>query len=430
MTLLVEPASCTADQPITTLPSALQENKHPRNVVPFLNLKAINDRYRAAFREALERVMDSGWVLLGHQTEAFEQAFAAYCGVKHCISVGNGLDALQLALRGWEIGHGDEVIVPSHTYIATWLAVSYTGARPVPVEPKAGSYDIDPAQVEAAITSRTKAILAVHLYGWPADIIALREVASRHGVQLLEDAAQAHGAMLDGKRCGNLGDAAGFSFYPGKNLGALGDAGAVTTNDDQLARRVRMLRNYGSEKKYVHDLRGFNSRMDELQAAFLLEKLQVLDEDNRRRRAIAHRYCQALAGLPDLRLPPLDEGEGIMSADPPSGFKPVVSRGALSAPGRDGIKSAWHLFVVRHRQRDVLAHKLAQQGVHTLIHYPTPVHHQKAYQDDPVSQLNLPLAEQYARELLSLPMDPTMSDGQVQQVIDATREAVLSLSRG
>lgn len=429
MTLLVEPATRTADQPTTALPSAHQQTEPPRDVVPFLNLKAINDRHRAAFREAFERVMDSGWVLLGQQTEAFEQAFAAYCGVKHCISVGNGLDALQLALRGWEIGAGDEVIVPSHTYIATWLAVSYTGARPVPVEPQAGSYDIDPAQVEAAITSRTKAILAVHLYGRPADMIALREVASRHGVRLLEDAAQAHGAVLDGKRCGNLGDAAGFSFYPGKNLGALGDAGAVTTNDDQLARRVRMLRNYGSEKKYVHDLRGFNSRMDELQAAFLLEKLWVLEADNRRRRLIAYRYCQALADLPDLMLPPLDEGEGIISAEALSSLK-KASPEVSSASGSRRIQSAWHLFVVRHRQRDRLAEKLAQHGVHTLIHYPTPVHHQKAYRDDPVSELHLPLAERYASELLSLPMDPTMTDAQVQQVIAATREGVLSLARG
>ncbi|MDO5101598.1 MAG: DegT/DnrJ/EryC1/StrS family aminotransferase [Lautropia sp.] len=426
MTLLVEPVARPADQPTAALPGIREASQQPREVVPFLNLRAINERHRAAFREAFERVMDSGWVLLGEQTEAFEQAFAAYCGVKHCISVGNGLDALQLALRGWGIGHGDEVIVPSHTYIATWLAVSYTGATPVPVEPKPGSYDIDPAQVEAAITSRTKAVLAVHLYGRPADMRVLRALAARRGIHLLEDAAQAHGARRDGKRCGNLGDAAGFSFYPGKNLGALGDAGAVTTNDDQLAKRVRMLRNYGSDKKYVHDLRGFNSRMDELQAAFLLEKLKVLDDDNRRRREIAERYGQALADLPDLVLPPLDEGEGIVPAEPWSGWE-TASSGQLSASADKGIQSAWHLFVVRHRERDRLAEKLVQHGVHTLIHYPTPVHHQKAYQDDPVSQLHLPLAVQYARELLSLPIDPTMSDAQVQQVIDATRAAVLSL---
>ena len=255
--------------------------------VPFLNLKAINERHRLAVRDAFERVMDSGWVLLGEETAAFEAAFAAYCGVKHCISVGNGLDALQLALRGWGIGAGDEVIVPSHTYIATWLAVSYTGATPVPVEPTSDDTGLDPDALAAAITPRTRAIAVVHLYGRPVDMDPIMAIAERHGLPVLEDAAQAHGATHHGKRCGSLGHAAGFSFYPGKNLGALGDAGAVTTNDDALARRVRMLRNYGSERKYVHELAGFNSRMDELQAAFLREKLQTLDRDNRRRADIA-----------------------------------------------------------------------------------------------------------------------------------------------
>lgn len=370
--------------------------------IPFLNLKAINERHRLAFREAFERVMDSGWVLLGEETAAFESAFAAYCGVKHCISVGNGLDALQLALRGWGIGAGDEVIVPSHTYIATWLAVSYTGATPVPVEPTSddSGLGLDPDALAAAITPRTRAIAVEHLYGRPVDMDPIMAIAERHGLPVLEDAAQAHGATHHGKRCGSLGRAAGFSFYPGKNLGALGDAGAVTTNDDALARRVRMLRNYGSERKYVHELAGLNSRMDELQAAFLREKLQTLDRDNRRRADIATTYRLGLQGLPGLMLPPADD---------------------------ETTRSAWHLFVVRHPQRDQLAALLAEHGIQTLIHYPTPVHHQGAYQGQPVSQQSFPRAERLAREVLSLPMDPTISDRQVLRVIAAVRSACVSL---
>jgi glutamine--scyllo-inositol transaminase len=369
--------------------------------IPFLNLKGINDRHRLAFREAFERVLDSGWVLLGEETAAFERAFAAYCGVRHCVSVGNGLEALHLVLHAWGVGPGDEVIVPSHTYIATWLAISHTGATPVPVEPLPGCWDMDPAQVEAAITPRTKAIIVVHLYGRPADHLPeIRVIAQRHGLPVLEDAAQAHGSTLDGVKAGHLGDAAGFSFYPGKNLGALGDAGAVTTDDDALAHRVRMLRNYGSEKKYVNELAGFNSRMDELQAAFLHEKLKTLDQDNQRRRDIATSYRLGLQGLPGLVLPAADDAR---------------------------IRSAWHLFVVRHPQRDRLAAGLAERGIQTLIHYPTAVHRQQAYADQPVSQRSFPLAEEYAAILLSLPMDPTLSDQQVLRVIDGVRSVCRTL---
>lgn len=369
--------------------------------IPFLNLKGINDRHRLAFREAFERVLDSGWVLLGEETAAFERAFAAYCGVKHCVSVGNGLEALHLVLHAWGVGPGDEVIVPSHTYIATWLAISHTGATPVPVEPLPGCWDMDPAQVEAAITPRTKAIIVVHLYGRPADHLPeIRVIAQRHGLPVLEDAAQAHGSTLDGVKAGHLGDAAGFSFYPGKNLGALGDAGAVTTDDDALAHRVRMLRNYGSEKKYVNALAGFNSRMDELQAAFLHEKLKTLDQDNQRRRDIATSYRLGLQGLTGLVLPAADDAR---------------------------IRSAWHLFVVRHPQRDRLAAGLAERGIQTLIHYPTAVHRQQAYADQPVSQRSFPQAEEYAATLLSLPMDPTLSDQQVLRVIDGVRSVCRTL---
>lgn len=367
--------------------------KNPSQV-PFLDLKSINERHRAAFRDAFERVMDSGWVLLGRETEGFEQAFAQYCGTKHCVAVGNGLDALQLVLRAWEIGHGHEVIVPSNTYIATWLAISYTGATPVPVEPADGSYNLDPARIEAAITPRTRAIIAVHLYGRTAEMEAICAIAARHGLPVLEDAAQAHGATLNGVRTGNLGTAAAFSFYPGKNLGALGDAGGVTTNDNDLARRVRMLRNYGSEVKYVHELPGVNSRMDELQAAFLREKLKTLDADNRRRADIAAIYRAALQDQTWLTLPEADDAR---------------------------MTSAWHLYVVRTAQRDALAAALRERGVQTLIHYPTPVHHQGAYAGQAVAAQAFPLAEQYAREVLSLPMDPTMNDQQVLYVIDAVR---------
>lgn len=393
---------------------------NPPDVIPFLNLKAINERHRSAMEQALTRVLDSGWALLGQETENFEQAFADYCGASHCVTVGNGLDALQLILRGLDIGHGDEVIVPSHTYIATWLAISYTGATPVPVEPAPGDYAIDPAQVEQAITPRTRAIMAVHLYGRPANMAALRAISDRHGLALLEDAAQAHGASLGSRRCGSLSDAAGFSFYPGKNLGALGDAGAVTTRDASLAHKIRMLRNYGSEKKYVHDLKGVNSRMDEIQAAFLLEKLRYLDADNHRRSVIAKNYHEHLAKTPGLHLPPPD---GLILTGSSTDTQQFASEAQHEYCSGEvmPIQSSWHLFVIRHEQRNELARHLQSKGIQTLIHYPTPVHHQRAYHDHPVSQRHFPLAEQYARELLSLPMDPMMSDGDVERVIEAVQ---------
>lgn len=359
--------------------------------VPFLDLRAINLRLKPAYEAALARVLDSGRVLLGAETEAFEREFADYCGVAHCIGVGNGLDALHLVLRAWDIGAGDEVIVPSHTFIATWLAVSQAGARPVPVEPDAQTFNIDPARVEAAITPRTRAIIAVHLYGRPAAMTALRGIAIRHGLKLLEDAAQAHGARQDGRRCGGLGDAAAFSFYPGKNLGALGDGGAVTTDDDGLAERLRLLRNYGSRVKYRHELAGVNSRLDELQAAFLRERLRSLEADNARRLQIAHSYLDGLQGAPGLLLPSV----------------------------ADADSSAWHLFVVRHARRDALASALSARGIASLVHYPTPPHRQGAYAC--MASLSLPLAERWADEVLSLPMDPTLSDGDATRVVSAVQ---------
>lgn len=368
--------------------------------IPFLDLQRINGRHRAAYEAALSRVLDSGRVLLGEETAAFEREFAAWCGASHCVGVGNGFDALHLVLRAWGIGAGDEVIVPSHTFIATWLAVSEVGAVPVPVEPAPGCCNIDPARVEAAITPRTRAIIAVHLYGRPSAMHELREIAQRHGLKLLEDAAQAHGARLVGQPCGSLGDAAAFSFYPGKNLGALGDGGAVTTNDPVLAERVRRIANYGSSVKYQHEIAGVNSRLDELQAAFLRERLRALDADNAHRRHVAQAYLAGLPALPGLMLPAADDAER---------------------------QSAWHLFVVRHRQRDALAEQLAARGIATLVHYPVPIHRQGAYADTLLAQQTLPWADAWAHEALSLPIGPTISSDEVRAVIEAVQEACSAL---
>ncbi len=367
--------------------------------VSFLDLKRINLRHQEAYAAALARVLASGRVLLGEETEAFEREFAAYCGVKHCVGVGNGLDALHLVLRAWGVGPGDEVIVPSHTFIATWLAVSQAGATPVPVEPDAASFNLDPARVEAAITPRTRALVPVHLYGRPAAMDALREIATRRGLKLLEDAAQAHGARLGARRCGALGDAAAFSFYPGKNLGALGDGGAVTTDDDALADRIRLLRNYGSRVKYRHEAAGYNTRLDELQAAFLRERLKHLDADNARRGEIARHYGEALRGLPGLMLP-----DGSADAEP-----------------------VWHLYVVRHPQRDRLDAELQARGIATLVHYPTPAHRQAAYGE--FATADLPMADRLSAEVLSLPMDPTLSDEGVAAVVAAVRSACSAIAR-
>ncbi len=367
--------------------------------IPFLDLQRINLRHQDAYAAALARVLASGRVLLGEETEAFEREFAAYCGVKHCIGVGNGLDALHLVLRAWGIGAGDEVIVPSHTFIATWLAVSQAGATPVPVEPDEASFNLDAARVEAAITSRTRAIVPVHLYGRPAAMDELCAIARRHGLRVLEDAAQAHGARLNGRRCGGLGDAAAFSFYPGKNLGALGDGGAVTTDDDALAERLRLLRNYGSRIKYQHDLPGYNTRLDELQAAFLRERLRRLDADNARRREIAQAYARQLRRLPGLDLP------GVAA----------------------GVEPVWHLYVVRHAQRERLAAELQARGVASLVHYPTPPHRQAAYAA--YATAALPIADRLAAEVLSLPMDPTLDADGVAAVVAAVRTACSAVSR-
>lgn len=360
--------------------------------VPFLDLKTINLECRDELEAAASRVISSGWFVLGQEVASFETAYASYCAAKHCVGVANGLDALALALRAMGIGEGDEVIVPSNTYIATWLAVSQTGARPVPVEPDLATYNIDPTHIEAAINPRTRAILPVHLYGQPADMDSIIAVAKKHNLKVLEDGAQAHGALYREKRIGGHGDAVAWSFYPGKNLGALGDGGAITCNDPEIAKDISILRNYGSEVKYHNRVKGWNSRLDELQAALLRVKLEKLDDGNLHRRKIAERYLSEMEGLP-LVLPHV-----------PDWATPV-----------------WHLFVVRHNDRDGLAARLKEHGIATMIHYPIAPHMQPAYSDLGIRVGSLPISEQIHREVLSLPIGPTMTDDQVDKVITAVR---------
>lgn len=350
---------------------------------PYLELKAELD---AAYR----RVMEGGWYILGTEVEEFEKEYAACCGVAQCVGVANGLEALHLILRAYGIGPGDEVIVPSNTYIATWLAVSHAGATPVPVEPDIQTYNIDPARIGAAITPRTRAIMPVHLYGQPADMDPIMAIAGRHQLKVIEDNAQAHGARYKGRRTGGLGHAAGNSFYPGKNLGAFGDGGAVTTNDPDLADRIRALRNYGSRVKYHNEIKGYNSRLDEFQAAFLRVKLRHLDDWNARRRKIADHYLEALAPLANRTSAPNLPSTDLILPHVPAWAEP-----------------AWHLFVVRHPQRDALQKHLADAGIGTLIHYPIPPHLSGAYAGLVTSyKPPLPLAEEVAATVLSLPIGP------------------------
>ncbi|MEI6560943.1 MAG: DegT/DnrJ/EryC1/StrS family aminotransferase [Verrucomicrobiota bacterium] len=364
--------------------------------VPFVDFTSPYAELKDALDAAYRRFMESAWYVLGSEVEAFEQEYARYCGSQHCVGVANGLDALHLILRAYEIGAGDEVIVPSNTYIATWLAVSQVGATPIPVEPDPRTHNLDPALIAAAITPRTRAILAVHLYGLPADMDPLLEIARAHGLKVIEDAAQAHGARYKGRRTGALGDAAGHSFYPTKNLGALGDAGAVTTDDPHLAERIRTLRNYGSKKRYYNDFKGVNSRLDELQAAFLRVKLAKLDEWNMRRQTLARRYMDALSSEETLRLPCVPEW-----ADP-----------------------VWHLFVVRHARRDAFQKRLEALGVQTLIHYPVPPHLSGAYADARLPLGCLPIAEALAATVLSLPLGPHTRPEQADHVIAMIRQAL------
>lgn len=361
-------------------------------IVPFLDLKAAYLELQQELDSVYQRVMNSGWYILGKEIEAFEQEFAAYCEAQYCIGVGNGLDALHLILRSLGIGPGDEVIVPANTYIATWLAVSYAGATPVPVEPDEMTYNINPDLIEVAITERTKAILPVHLYGQPADMDAINDLAHHYGLKVIEDAAQAHGARYKGRRTGGLGDAAGFSFYPGKNLGAFGDGGAVVTNDPYIADQVRVLRNYGSRVKYYNEVQGFNSRLDELQAAFLRVKLTKLDEWNERRKLAAQYYLDRLSQT-DLKLPYVPEW----------------------------VTPVWHLFVVSHPQRDKLKNYLDKFGLGTLIHYPIPPHLSDAYTGGLESnwKTNIyPITEAISNQILSIPIGPHLEQTKTTIVVE------------
>ena len=360
-------------------------------MIQFLDITGLNRAITNDLHAALERVLVSGQFILGQEVEAFEQEFATYCQTKHCVGVANGLDALQLILRAFDIGANDEVIVPANTFIATWLAVSGVGASPIPVEPIESSHNINPELIEAAITPRTRAIIPVHLYGQTADMAPIMAIAEQHGLKVIEDAAQAHGATYQNRRAGSLGHAAGFSFYPGKNLGALGDGGAITTSDDALANRLRRLRNYGSEQKYRHVEKGVNSRLDELQAAFLRTKLAHLESGNAHRQAIAAYYLKELRGL-DLVLPEVT----------------------------DNMQSSWHLFVVRSQRRDALQAALAQEGIQTLIHYPIPPHQQTAYADR-WDAAAFPLTSRLANEVLSLPIGPLLSEIDAEQVVKQLR---------
>lgn len=358
--------------------------------VPFLDLKAINLEVADELRHGFNELLDSGWYVLGEGVRQFEAGFAAYCDVSHCVGVGNGLEAMELVLEAWGIGVGDEVIVPSNTYIATWLAASRVGARPVPVEPDEATFNIDPARIEAAITRRTRAIIPVHLYGHPADMDPIMAVAEKHGLKVLEDVAQAHGARYKGRRVGSLGHAAAFSFYPGKNLGALGDGGGVCTNDAATADAVSVLRNYGSRVKYHNERRGRNSRLDELQARMLSAKLRHLDAQNAGRRRVAAAYDAGIRST----------GIG----------KPRVAAWA---------EPVWHLYVVRAAHRAVLEARLKQAGIGVMIHYPVSPHLQPAYSDLGIQRGGLPLCEMLQDEVLSLPMWHSMTALQVQRVIGA-----------
>lgn len=359
-------------------------------MIPFLDVGAAYQELKADIDAATNRVLERGWYIGGPEVLAFEEEWAAYCGAKHAVGVGNGLDALILALKACGIGPGDGVIVPSHTYIATWLAVSAVGARIQPVEPDPKTYNIDPDSIEAAITPDTRAILPVHLYGQPTDLDPILAIARTRSLRVIEDAAQAHGARYKGQRIGAHGDVVCWSFYPGKNLGALGDGGAITTNDPEIADHVRRLGNYGSSEKYIHTERGVNSRLDPLQAAILRVKLLRLDEWNHRRKALAYLYSSGL------------ESSGVVLPNVPSWTDPV-----------------WHLYVVRSPQRDALQRSLTDAGIGTLIHYPVSPHMQQAYSDLGMASRDLPLAHRLANEVLSLPIGPQLATDSAKTVIQA-----------
>jgi dTDP-4-amino-4,6-dideoxygalactose transaminase len=361
--------------------------------IPFVSFLPMEKELNQDLRDAFDRVFRASWYIEGKEDKAFESAFAEYCGVRHCIGVGNGLDALMLSLKAMGIGPGDEVIVPSNTFIATVLAVTYTGAKPVLVEPDIRTFNLNPALIEAAINEKTKAIIPVHLYGQACDMDPVMELAGQYGLKVVEDCAQAHGATYKGQRVGTFGDTACFSFYPGKNLGALGDAGAVITNNDELAEKIRALGNYGSDYKYHHIYQGNNSRLDEMQAAFLLAKLPHLDRMNSERRRIAKIYS-----------------EGIQN---PKVTVPYVM------PECDPV---WHIYGIRCSERDALEQYLREKGIGTNKHYPIPIHLQECYRELDIPRGALPVAEEISRTELSLPLFYGMTDEEAQYVVSAINE--------
>jgi len=359
-------------------------------MINFLDLKKVNNKYREELLDTCARVIDSGWYILGEEVSAFEREFASYCGTKYCIGVGNGLDALRLVLRAWKefgkLQEGDEVLVPANTYIATILAISENRLTPVLVEPDNRTFNIDPTKIEEKITSKTKCILPVHLYGQLADMATITTIAKKHNLLVLEDSAQAHGASVDNRKAGNWGDASGFSFYPGKNLGALGDAGAVTTNDPELAEAVRTIANYGSKEKYINIYQGVNSRVDEMQAAILRVKLRRLDEENQHRKEISDKYLRGIKN-PNITLPV------------------EINKNS----------HVWHLFVIRCKKRDDLQSYLNEKGVQALIHYPIPPHKQQAYKN--WIGAHYPITEAMHREILSLPLSTALSRTSYENVV-------------
>ena len=361
--------------------------------IPFVSFIPMENELKTELSAAFERVFERSFYIGGTELDEFEKAFAAYCGTEFCVGAGNGLDALMLALKALGIGAGDEVIVPSNTFIATALAVTYTGARPVFVEPDIRTFNIAPENIEEKITAKTKAIMPVHLYGQPCDMDSISEIAKKHSLFVTEDCAQAHGALYKGKRVGSFGDAAGFSFYPGKNLGALGDAGAAVTNNKDIADKIRALGNYGSDRKYHHIYLGNNSRLDELQAAFLSAKLPLLDKMNKYRQKIADMYISGIKN-PDVILPYV----------------------------MPGVEHVWHVFAIRSERRDELENYLAQNGISTNKHYPTPIHLQNCYKELGIGKGELPIAEEISATELSLPMYYGITEDDVRYVIDVIND--------
>lgn len=361
-------------------------------MIPFLDLKKMNLKHEEEILNSIEKVLHSGWYILGKEVESFEEEFARYCGVSYCIGTGNALDALTLIIRGYGIGEGDEVIVPSNTYIASILSISANGSEPILVEPNLNTYNIDPQKIEEKITSKTKAIMVVHLYGQACNMQPIIEIAKKYNLKVIEDCAQAHGAMYQNKRVGNWGHASAFSFYPGKNLGALGDAGAIVTNDKTLYTRLKALRNYGSHKKYENLFKGVNSRLDELQAAILSRKLPYLDQENEHRRKIATYYLNNIKNS-KIVLPSIEEKE---------------------------LSHVWHVFVLRVENRELFQAYLTSRGVQSLVHYPIPPHKQEAYIE--WNNLSFPISEKIHREIISIPISPVLSLQDAATVVEVMNE--------